>query len=89
MFTTFQWQLGLDFTFDTFQTQDNLLGGLGLFVENLFGLTTVTGLFTVVTSFTLSKQRSFTSFVLGNLVLGVFSAGFTFAVGLSGLWNVN
>ena len=60
-----------------------LFGSLGFLVENLFGLTTITGLFSVISSFTLSEQRSFTSFVLGNFVLGVFTTFFTFTVGLS------
>jgi hypothetical protein len=36
----------------TFQTQHNLLGGLGLLVEDRLGLTTITALLSVVTSLT-------------------------------------
>lgn len=39
------------------QTQDNLLGGLGLFTEDRLGLTTETLLLSVVTTLTLSVQR--------------------------------
>lgn len=35
-----------------FETKDNLLGGLGLLVEDGFGLTTITGLLSVVTALT-------------------------------------
>lgn len=81
--------MSLGFTDNTFQSQNNFFGSLGFLVENLFGLTTITGLFSVISSFTLSEQRSFTSFVLGNFVLGMFTAFFTFTVGLSSFWNVN
>lgn len=76
-------------TADTFQSQDDLLGGLGFLVENWLGLTTVTGLLPVISSLTLGVQRSLTSLVLGNSVLSVLSALLTLTVGLSGLWNVN
>lgn len=39
------------------ESQDNLLGGLCLLVEDRLGLTTVTGLLTVVTTLTLGEQR--------------------------------
>lgn len=87
--TSLQSQLGLGLTVDTLQSQHNLLGGLSLLVENWLGLTTETGLLTVVSSLTLSEQRSLTSLVLGNLVLGVLSALLTLTVSLSELWNVN
>ena len=74
---------------NTFQSQHNLLGSLGFLVENGLGLTTETRLFTVITSLTLGKQGSLTSFVLSNLVLSVLTTGLTLTVGLSGLWNVN
>ena len=76
-------------TADTFQSQDNLLGSLSFLVENWLGLTTVTGLLSVISSLTLSVQRSLTSLVLGHSVLSVLSALLTLTVGLSGLWNVN
>lgn len=84
-----QGQLGSGLTFDTFQSQNNLLGSLSFLVENRLGLTTETRLFTVITSLTLSEQGSLTSFVLSNLVLSVLTTGLTLTVGLSGLWNVN
>lgn len=87
--TSLQSQLSLGLANNTFQSQHNLLGGLSFLVENLLGLTTETGLLTVVTSLTLSVQGSLTGLVLGNLVLGVLAALLTLTVGLSGLWNVN
>lgn len=56
------------------ETQNNLLGGLGLLVEDGLGLTTVTLLLPVVTTLTLSVQRSLTSLVLGDLVRAVGSS---------------
>lgn len=87
--TSLQSQLSSGLASDTFQSQDDLLGSLSLLVENRLSLTTETGLFTVVTSLTLSEQGSLTGLVLGHLVLGVLAASLTFTVGLSGLWNVN
>lgn len=87
--TSLQSQLSLGLASNTLQSQNNLLGGLGLLVENWLGLTTETGLLTVVSSLTLSEQGSLTSLVLGNLVLGVLSALLTLTVSLSELWNVN
>lgn len=50
------------------ETQNDLLGGLGLLVEDGLGLTTVTLLLPVVTTLTLGVERSLTSLVLGDLV---------------------
>ena len=71
------------------QAQDDLLGGLGLLVEDGLGLTTITGLLTVITSLTLSEQGSLAGLVLGNLVGGVLLAGLTLAVSVTGLGNVD
>jgi len=73
----------------TFETEDNLLGSLGLLVENGLGLTTITGLLAVITSLTLSKERSLTSLVLSDLVRSVLSALATLTVGVTGLGNVD
>ena len=72
-----------------FKTKDNLLGSLGLLVENGLGLTTITGLLTVVTSLTLSEQRGLTSLVLSDLVGGVLSALGALTVGVTCLGNVD
>jgi hypothetical protein len=44
---TLESELHLVLADSTLETQDNLLGGLGLLVENGLGLTTITGLLTV------------------------------------------
>jgi hypothetical protein len=58
-------------------------------VENGLGLTTITGLFTIVTTLSLGEQRSLSGLVLGDLVLGVLLARLALAVGLSGLGDVD
>lgn len=87
--TSLQRQLSLGLADNTLQSQDDLLGGLSLLVENWLGLTTETGLLSVISSLTLSEQGSLTSLVLGNLVLGVLTALLTLTVGLSSFWDVN
>jgi hypothetical protein len=82
-------QLALGLALDALQSQDNLLGGLGLLVEDGLGLTTITGLLAVVTALSLSEQRGLAGLVLGDLVLGVLSALLALAVGVSGLGDVD
>ena len=53
-----QRQLELSLAGNAFQSQDDLLCRLGLLVEHGLGLTTVTGLLTVVTTLTLSEEGS-------------------------------
>lgn len=89
MLASLEGKLSLGLAGGALQSEDNLLGGLSLLVENLLGLTTVTALLTVVTTLTLSIEGGLTSLVLGNLVLGMLAALLTLAVGLSGLGNVN
>ena len=47
--------------------EDDLLGGLGLLVEDGLGLATVTGLLLVVTALALGEEASLTSLVLDDL----------------------
>ena len=77
--------------------------GTYLFVEDRFCLTTITTLFSVVSSFSLmleyavigwrgfylSENTCFTGFVLCDFVDGVFSAVFAFAVGTTSLGDVD
>lgn len=58
-------------------------------MENGLGLTTITGLLTVVTSLTLGIEGGLTSLVLGDLVGSVLSALLALTEGVSGLGNVN
>ena len=71
------------------ELQHNLLGRLRLLVEDGLGLTTIAGLFTIVTTFTLGKNGGFTSLVLGNLVGGVTTALLTGTEGFTSLRNVD
>jgi hypothetical protein len=51
-----QGELLLGLALSALKTQDNLLGGLSLLVEDGLGLTTVTALLPVVTTLTLGEQ---------------------------------
>jgi hypothetical protein len=53
---TLQSELLLGLAGSALKTQDDLLGGLGLLVEDRLGLTTVTALLPVVTTLTLGEQ---------------------------------
>jgi hypothetical protein len=64
------------------ELQDDLLGGLGLLVEDRLGLTTITTLLTVVTALTLGEEASLTGLVLSDLELFVLEAGGVAAVHL-------
>jgi len=84
-----QRKLALGLALDALKTQHNLLGGLGLLVEDRLGLTTVTALLAVVTALTLGEEGSLAGLVLGDLVLGVLAALLAFAVRVAGLGNVD
>lgn len=55
MLTPLEGELSLGLTIDAFQPQDDLLGRLGLPAKHRFRLTSIPGLFPVVTSFTLGE----------------------------------
>ena len=57
MLASLQRKLLLGLALRALQTQDNLLGGLGLFTEDRLGLTTETLLLSVVTTLTLGSER--------------------------------
>ena len=57
------------------ELEDDLLGGLGLLVEDRLGLTTITTLLTVVTALTLGEEASLTGLVLGDLEFLVGATG--------------
>ncbi len=73
----------------TFQTQDDLLGGLGFLMEDGFGLTTVAGLLTVVTTLSLGEDGGLSGLVLGDLVGGVTATLLTSAKGFTSLRDVD
>lgn len=54
---TLQGKLGLGLADSALQSQDDLLGSLGLLVEDGLRLTTITGLLAVITTLTLGEQR--------------------------------
>lgn len=54
------------------ESEDDLLGRLGLLVEDRLGLTTVTLLLSVVTALSLSEEGGLTSLVLSDLVWAVY-----------------
>ena len=57
MLAALQSELLLGLAGSALKTEGNLLGGLGLLVEDGLGLTTVTALLPVVTALTLGVQR--------------------------------
>lgn len=71
------------------QTKDDLLGGLGLLVEDRLGLTSITSLLAVITTLTLGEETGGSSLVLGNLVEGVLTALREIAQSATGLGNVH
>lgn len=56
MLAALQGELLLGLASSALETQDDLLGGLGLLVEDGLGLTTVTTLLPVVTALTLGEE---------------------------------
>jgi hypothetical protein len=57
MLATLERKLRLGLALCALQSQNDLLGCLGLLVENRLGLTTVPGLFAIVTALSLGEQR--------------------------------
>lgn len=86
---TLQSELLLGLAGSALKTQDDLLGGLSLLVEDGLGLTTVTALLAVVTTLTLGEQGGLASLVLGDLVLGVLAALLGLAVRPASFGNVH
>lgn len=82
-------KLSLGLAADTLETENHLLGGLSLLVENGLDLTTITSRLSVVSSLTLGVERGLTGLVLGDLVLGVLTALFALAECSSSLGDVD
>lgn len=72
MLAALQRQLRLGLAARALETKHNLLGGLGLLVENGLGLSSVTGLLPVVTTLSLCEERGLRDWVL---VVGGFRRG--------------
>lgn len=71
------------------ETKDDLLGGLGLLVEDRLGLTSITGLLAVITTLSLSEGTSSSGLVLSDLVEGVLAALREVAQNAAGLGDVH
>ena len=84
-----QCQLFLGLARLTFQTQYNLTGSLGLFVEHWLSLSSETHLLRVVTPLSLGEVGRLAGLVLSNLVHLVLSAFPTGTISPSLLWYVN
>lgn len=89
MLATLEGELSLGLAADALKTEDNLLGGLSLLVENGLDLTTITGRLSVVSSLTLGVKGGLSGLVLGDLVLGVLTALFALAECSSSLGDVD
>ena len=86
---TLQSQMLLGLTLLTFQTKNDLTGGLGLLVEHGLGLTSETHLLGIVTTLSLGEVRGLTGLVLGDLVGLVLSALLAGAEGFAFFGYVN
>eukprot|EP00002_Diphylleia_rotans_P036792 TRINITY_DN815_c0_g1_i1.p1 TRINITY_DN815_c0_g1~~TRINITY_DN815_c0_g1_i1.p1 ORF type:complete len:182 (+),score=27.47 TRINITY_DN815_c0_g1_i1:167-712(+) len=71
------------------EAEHDLLGGLGLLVEDGLGLTSETALLAVVTALTLGEEGSLADLVLGHLVGGVLAASLGLAEGVAGLGDLD
>lgn len=82
-------ELGLGLALRALEAQHHLLGRLCLLVEHGLGLTSVTGLLSIVTTLSLREQRGLSCLVLSDLVLSMLLAIFALAVGAASLGNVD
>jgi hypothetical protein len=71
-----QGELLLGLAGSALETQDDLLGGLGLLVEDGLGLTTVTALLPVVTTLTLCEEGSLEKEIFVSAVVRCVGVGF-------------
>jgi len=71
------------------QSQHDLLRSFCLLVEDGLRLTTIPGLFAIITTLSLREKRRLSGLVLGDFVLCMLSAVFALAVGASCLWDVD
>lgn len=86
MLASLQSQLGLGLALGALQSEHDLLGGLGLLVEDGLGLTTITALFPVVTTLTLGEKGSlYNSQYSGRFRRGSFAGRSRRLSNLSGL----
>ena len=74
------------FAFVTLESEGNFLCGFGFLSKDRLGLTTVTRLFAIVTSSTLSSLAFFTFLILSHF-MDCMGAALPRAVCFSGLWD--
>lgn len=89
MFASFESNLLLVFTYSTFHPKYDFFGCLGFLVKHRLGLTTVTRLLAVITTFALCEERGLAGLVLRHLVWGVLPALLPLAVSPTCLGNVD
>jgi len=89
MLATLDGHLVLALAISALQTEDDLLGGLGLLSEDGLGLTSVSLLLAIVTPLALGLERILAFLVLRDLVQGVFSALGSGAEGAAGFGDVH
>lgn len=87
MLAALEGQLVLLLAHTALHSEDDLLGGLGLLLENGLGLTTVTLLLAVVAALTEGEEGGLAGLVLGDFLGGVLVA--LFAVRVAGLGDVH
>lgn len=76
------------FAFSAFHTKDDLFCRFGFTTKNWFLLATISLLFGIVTTLSLSQERWFTSLVLGHLVEGMLSTFLAWTEGISCFGNI-
>eukprot|EP00274_Cyanoptyche_gloeocystis_P000636 CAMPEP_0196652382 /NCGR_PEP_ID=MMETSP1086-20130531/1647_1 /TAXON_ID=77921 /ORGANISM="Cyanoptyche gloeocystis , Strain SAG4.97" /LENGTH=237 /DNA_ID=CAMNT_0041982895 /DNA_START=49 /DNA_END=760 /DNA_ORIENTATION=- len=81
--------LMLDLAHSALKTQNDLLGGLSLFVENRLCLSSEPALFPVVPSLSLSVEACFACLVLSDFVKSMFPALFSLAERIPRLRNIH
>ena len=74
MFASLDCVLGNMFATLALQPQHNLFGSFSLLMENGLCLSTITGLFPIITTLSLGSQTILALLILCNLVQGVFPA---------------
>jgi len=89
VFAPLQCQLHLVLANGAFESEHDLLRSLCLLVEDGLSLTTVAGLFTVITTLSLCEERCLAGLVLRHLVRGVLLASLALAECSAGLGNVD
>lgn len=89
MFASLERELLLRLARGTFESENDLLRGLGLLVEDGLGLSSVSRLLAIVPTLSLCECRGLSCLVLGDLVQSVLAAFAALAECLPGLGYVH